>query len=1433
MALRVRIKNPGGSFVDYTEFLFLPEAVAGGGQSVAGGGTSQSSQQVTLQKNWELGQPPTCQFFVGGTLGDLASFVPPKNGAEVWIDSDTFPNFFTGFITNQVEVVPIGMPPGVSDDPAHAPANALYGYVCACQGHEIILNMKLIGFIPPFTNKTTGDIIAALGERLQPGRFDWSALAGFGDTLPIYRVNPNSHFFAVVSDLLNNQATKLWFVRYVANIAHFDEGDPSIEPTFLETDDESNPYDIAIKPLASAIVNDVTGVGDTEPQVYAREYSVSDGITTAFPTKLPIFGTLGKPIVGDDFTGTAFDSSLWQPFGTDPEDSSDPSHAFQFVNGRLNIVGGLGLNSTKLLLALGIEIKGSVNVDAGEIQFVDATNAIIGGLYDSETLSLAACKFGFRITGGGGAGTASITGEHPSGSVNGTNTTFFTSQVPSSGFTLTVNTGGGPVTQHSPADYTLSGNVITFVTPPPLGAIILASYTYVTGGGVGIGIQAIVNGALVGDIVTTKPNMTYSLHIKLSTPAQQTFLPPWYSANSPFGGGSKTAPVTVDFLVEEFSQLAVRLPNRFHIHQQTLTGVADFLFLGEFAINSANFAINYFQVTTPIQGTLLTQLISDDAPTIRTLGFVGETDADATVAETNESSSLTFFKESRPILRQRNEFRYRSAGPAVARVTSSASIVAEAIRYGDDGVRAALLTQISPLPATSEQLEWALQAYLDDNDSQQFEGEFTAIVPPTNVVGLTGSPATKPAFSKPMVEPIPGRFINIRYPHRTPETPNGFSELIKVVQISVVAENDGGTLEQYEVNLSFGLVVTREMAKILPKFSPPDPVGVAVARQISNIPSIDTTQVGTQFIEDAPNLALVDYDTAKFYYDIGQALGAGEMVEVRYSDASWGKDGGVNFIGRFSTRTFSLPRTSNDQTVYAKLVSGVGSPITGFTPSRYPGMVRTLYPMPPPQPAGSETDASTFATPKIHFDLPPDTRSIFGILIQDQRTSASGQVTLQSSGPDTRGMLVAGQDVNGNFISEKIFLNGTTPVTTTKSFNWVLWVNSDYRTVLNEVPSPFPDGTTTSFPVAGNPIAGTITVAVDGTTATVGIDYNIVGNLIQFVNPPTAGSQILVGYLSLEDTSRTVIISAPAGTLGSLGAGQLQWLANAILYRYEDLSFGGSNQDPALTYTFDNSAGATSATLYVYFYNLLDELSLPFTVIPDFGSPPSATPAGECLDVRNFGAKGDFQTDDTNSVQAALDQAARNVLGPTTPVSTPTVIARPTVEHNGWGANGHVGDYEAGVNQGHTWGTDPGTTLAYTNAASAVDGSTSSFASTVKQHTHQYSGCTWKFGTVASPSPSTADRYLMIDSEIPVNGAGGVIITDRSAGIWYTFDAGSTWKELYNTNVRSRKVDKILLPPGAEYGERNRHGIFRFSRRYGAVCFRHQSHPTRACWKPN
>src|SRR5579862_2219233 len=137
-----------------------------------------------------------------------------------------------------------------------------------------------------------------------------------------------------------------------------------------------------------------------------------------------------------------------------------------------------------------------------------------------------------------------------------------------------------------------------------------------------------------------------------------------------------------------------------------------------------------------------------------------------------------------------------------------------------------------------------------------------------------------------------------------------------------------------------------------------------------------------------------------------------------------------------------------------------------------------------------------------------------------------------------------------------------------------------------------------------------------------------------------------------------------------------------------------------------------------------------------------------------------------------------------------TVIARQIATLNGWGPNAHVGAYEEGVNQGYGWGLNNDTTYPYTNPANAVDTSTTTYAYSAYQHTHKYSCCVYTFPGVA---PSGLARTLHIDSQVPPNGTDGFSVTQRSAGVWYSLNGGSTWTQIYNAQNRSRQTDSITL----------------------------------------
>jgi hypothetical protein len=146
-------------------------------------------------------------------------------------------------------------------------------------------------------------------------------------------------------------------------------------------------------------------------------------------------------------------------------------------------------------------------------------------------------------------------------------------------------------------------------------------------------------------------------------------------------------------------------------------------------------------------------------------------------------------------------------------------------------------------------------------------------------------------------------------------------------------------------------------------------------------------------------------------------------------------------------------------------------------------------------------------------------------------------------------------------------------------------------------------------------------------------------------------------------------------------------------------------------------------------------------------------------------------------------------LGAATTITQPNVKGRPTTTLNGWGNNAHVGPYELGVDQATQWGLNDDTTFAYANADTAVDGDLTSAAQSRFQHNHEYAGCIWSFAGLPAET-----LWLNVYSEVPTTSALN-IVTQRSAGIWYTLNGGTTWTMLYDSASHPLAWDNVPLSP--------------------------------------
>lgn len=167
-------------------------------------------------------------------------------------------------------------------------------------------------------------------------------------------------------------------------------------------------------------------------------------------------------------------------------------------------------------------------------------------------------------------------------------------------------------------------------------------------------------------------------------------------------------------------------------------------------------------------------------------------------------------------------------------------------------------------------------------------------------------------------------------------------------------------------------------------------------------------------------------------------------------------------------------------------------------------------------------------------------------------------------------------------------------------------------------------------------------------------------------------------------------------------------------------------------------------------------------------------------------------------IGAAASAVASGVGNLSGGVAAAGVVARPTTLLNGWGDNGHVGAYELGVPQGFGFGLN-GPAVAYNNPGNAFDGDPNTAASITLLHTHTYAGCVWSFQGFTGSS-GVIGLSLNITSEVPDPGPFGISPGSwlRSAGVWYSLDAGSTWTQIYNVNTRTKQTDQVPIPSGQD-----------------------------------
>lgn len=854
-------------------------------------------------------------------------FPTPVQRAYVRVFSTRFNrSLFTGYVSSQ---------PNVDFQSVIAPGVQLFRFDFICTSDEHLLNVKAVPFIPAFIGQTQGQILSSLASILCPGMFDTSAV-GSGDIEPYYQYNPNSSWSEVAKEFADGSRyrykvrdKRIWFQPY---------GDAQLGIDYDETKGQGSfdPVGMKTQVLAVPTVNDITVVGQVEAGDNREDYFIGDGFTGNFPLRHKVFNGSSVLLLSDDWTESQFNAQQWLV--------GDPGGQFNLGAGALNIVSSfaLPLGESYIQLNNGLELAGGIDLEHGEFGFNDISTGIIGGLY-----------------------------------------------------TQSLDTG---------AAYS-SGNCLGgFFISSPTGVVTSAS------GAAGVVIQPTWQGVPVGAPVVTEINHNYVLQTVVTAPKYVRYNRWYRSAGGNAYGGVETA-VTGDvtFIIQDYNIAAatgfyyqpnitkqpvhaVNLPAfcvYALINNQQLNATVSFTTLAQMplgALSAYEGASGLWQPTGlvlpmlppgsggyvgPVEpwpsdasGSIFAPpLQRSTVPTQEVLGNGFELQA-AQITQGNEADTLAFYAQTLPTAGTPIRLQSYASQAALSRLQASGSIVEEAYVVGDNGLRSAIVSDLNPLPRTSEDCDSAARAYLDDRTQIFYNGTYTCT-----------SYFMNQFSSDDQFYPTCGRFLFVNSPAR-----GILKQYMLVTSLTITVEDAVGTAQQSLTGLNqvgevlkfhIGFGADLHLEKILHNFVDIQPPGVLTpsdtAQQLNPLYDFE---VATAYLPDLSGILVNPITDTEAQVTVFDSMVA--PIEIRRVDGNWGQGATPDYIATVTGSNFTLTRQQFEQTWYMRFVDTS----TGAF-SRRSKVVRIYYPVTPLQPTLISAQSNF-----VQLDFNGDIRNVYGVEIR-------------------------------------------------------------------------------------------------------------------------------------------------------------------------------------------------------------------------------------------------------------------------------------------------------------------------------------------------------------------------------------------------------------------------------------------------------------------
>lgn len=844
-----------------------------------------------------------------------SSFVKLNRGNYIKFTTNTYGVWFTGYITNEPEYTYLGAASGVPQ----------WGYKYEASSDEVILSQNTLGIMPPFINATQGGILQALAERIAPGLFDYTNLSA-GMTLARYIVDPTKKFSDVVKEFSNSAVYRFYGKDHKL---YFTSQDALPQGCVIDgSSARFTPADLTIKAsTGTPILNDVVVLGDIEPQNFVSEYFIGTGFDGQESLVQNVFGVESTVLLDDDFSSTGFDISKWTLW-------DDPQTYLNIFNGYLNVIGGPGTgNFVHLDSASLVPLGGNLRITHGDFDFVPQAGSnvvcgLVGGLYVNPPADTT---------------TALVTAGHYTGCVYG----------------IAVNIVSGVLKINPVVNEILDSSQSVTLQPnaaagnPPL---YQSATSYV------VGDNVVYGGGYFTCIANTTANAPTGGNIGVYwaiTAAKRYVLRTVLTGTRVFRGSQEYNYLDANGVVgnipaDDHADSIVAQTYITEIDPNTGQVTAGFpkVWTNTFAVTSNQVYANYVLVasnnlhctvtnttiSTPMQAELAIQPEGTPGFISKLIGpnEVDSSDGLAPFATITQSGgknqkqnilgspqfhagnpTLTFFKNTAALVStvpQKGDIiqvSYRSAGAAMGRARSDASVLLEAANWGDSGVRSIVRNgDVVPNPATSLDCEAAAAAIVAQNSYTHYEGSYKVVSDNVTSEPLAG--AILPFSNLPA-----GAFVA-----------TSFNEPITEVKTTMLS-SDG--VERFEHEITYGLkndstVLRNVLAKFqvqsdvfspqdtaeTPKFVPVEGIGLAYAQDVTSV-SLDMS-----------GGHLLGVDASSIYFQLNNTVAnpTDGGFEARYTDSGWGCDDGSNLAARFTGTTFSVPRNARGKVVFVKAQDG-------------------------------------------------------------------------------------------------------------------------------------------------------------------------------------------------------------------------------------------------------------------------------------------------------------------------------------------------------------------------------------------------------------------------------------------------------------------------------------------------------------------------------